>query len=184
MLWRGSATCRSFSCYCGLSKGWHTSNCKEIDLKLYLLTASILFLKVSGDKYRFCTKVRVNSRLASQHYVWAKYKEEVPDVSGSRQNIETPCNTKLTLTELKSLRSERTEKLAKTNVCSCNTKTLKFQRRRYNFRLWVFASNSECFYCWHWRVLPKVLEATNILVHLTGAFQNKVHLVLCIIGYD
>ena len=26
--------------------------------------------------------------------------------------------------------------------------------RRYQFRLWVFASNGEYLYYWHWRVLP------------------------------
>ena len=30
--------------------------------------------------------------------------------------------------------------------------------RRYHFRLWVFASTSENFYYWHWRVLPKVSQ--------------------------
>ena len=29
---------------------------------------------------------------------------------------------------------------------------------RYHFRLRVFASTGEYFYCWHWRVLPKVLQ--------------------------
>ena len=29
--------------------------------------------------------------------------------------------------------------------------------RRYHFRLWVFASTGEYFYCWHWRVLRSVL---------------------------
>ena len=29
---------------------------------------------------------------------------------------------------------------------------------RYHFRLWVFASSNEYFYCWHWRVLHKVLQ--------------------------
>ena len=29
---------------------------------------------------------------------------------------------------------------------------------RYHFRLWVFASTGENFYCWHWRVLPKLSQ--------------------------
>ena len=37
-----------------------------------------------------------------------------------------------------------------------NLKALKFQGKRYDFRLRVFAFNSECFYCWHWRVLLEV----------------------------
>ena len=38
------------------------------------------------------------------------------------------------------------------------SKALEFQRKRYHFRLWVFAFNSKCLYCWHWRVLQKVLQ--------------------------
>ena len=29
---------------------------------------------------------------------------------------------------------------------------------RYYFRLWVFASTDENFYCWHWIALPKLLQ--------------------------
>ena len=29
---------------------------------------------------------------------------------------------------------------------------LRFFSERYHFRLWVFGSSSEYFYCWHWRV--------------------------------
>ena len=38
---------------------------------------------------------------------------------------------------------------------------LKFQifDGRYHFGLWDFASASEYFYYWHWRVLPKVLQS-------------------------
>ena len=32
---------------------------------------------------------------------WAKYKEKVPDVSDSNQNVETTCNSKFKFTELK-----------------------------------------------------------------------------------
>ena len=34
---------------------------------------------------------------------WAKYKEKVPDVSDSNQNVETTRNSKLNFTELKDL---------------------------------------------------------------------------------
>ena len=34
---------------------------------------------------------------------WAKYKEEVSDVSDPNQNVETACNSKLKFAELKDL---------------------------------------------------------------------------------
>ena len=43
---------------------------------------------------------------SSLRHVWAKYKDKVPDVSESSQNIETPCKSKLKLTELKDLFSK------------------------------------------------------------------------------
>ena len=55
--------------------------------------------------------VRAPSRLVFQ--VWAKYNDEVPDVSASNQNTEMPCKNKLKLTLLKYLCLKSTEKLAK-----------------------------------------------------------------------
>ena len=63
---------------------------------MYLLTSSILFQKDSSYKCQLCTKVlRTPPRLISQVYAWVKCKDEVPDASGSDQDIETSCNTKL-----------------------------------------------------------------------------------------
>ena len=45
--------------------------------------------------------------------VGAKYKDEVPGVSGCNQNIETSYKNKLKLTELNDLCFKRAEKLAK-----------------------------------------------------------------------
>ena len=106
-----------------------------MDLKMYLLTSNILSQKDSSYKSRFCTKVRIPSKLVVQVYAWAKYKDVVSDMSGSSQSIETPCNSKVRLTELKDLCFKSTEKQPKMNVCNSNTKILKFQRRRYYFRL-------------------------------------------------
>ena len=39
--------------------------------------------------------------LLNLRYIWAKYKDEVSDVPGSKQNNEPSCNTKLKLTKLK-----------------------------------------------------------------------------------
>ena len=41
--------------------------------------------------------------LSSLSDAWAKYKEKVPEVSASNQNVETTCNSKLRFTELKDL---------------------------------------------------------------------------------
>ena len=51
---------------------------------------------------------------------WAKYREKVPDVLDSNQNIETICNSKLKFAELKDLFIKREQKnLSKLNyVCS------------------------------------------------------------------
>ena len=54
---------------------------EEVELKMNLHTSRILFEKDSNHKYQFCTKVRAPSRKVSQ--VWAKYKDEVLDVSAS-----------------------------------------------------------------------------------------------------
>ena len=64
-----------------------------------LHTSRVLFQKDSSYKYQFRTKVCAPSRLVSQ--IWAKYKDEVPDVSASNQNIEPPCKNKLKLTVVK-----------------------------------------------------------------------------------
>ena len=79
---------------------------------------------------------------------------------------------------------------------------------RHHFSLWIFASTCEYFYCWHWRVLLKVLQGkwcqdlqkpcsiiscfmlTNDmdvycrLAHLTWVFKNHVDSVVYIIGPD
>ena len=41
-----------------------------------------------------------------------------------------------------------------------NTAIVKLQifSGRYHFRLWFLVSSVECFYYWHWGVLPKVLQ--------------------------
>ena len=102
-----------------------------------------------------------------------------------------------------------TDKIAKERwmYVNSNSKALKFQRKKYRFRLWVFTFSYECFYCWNWRVLPKKLQCkwyirpsdplsrlqyhftlrvskSQILANLTGAFQNQVNLVLCIVASD
>ena len=43
-------------------------------------------------------------------------------------------------------------------ICTSLTRTailnIQIFSRRYQFRLWVFASTGAYFYYWHWRVLP------------------------------
>ena len=51
--------------------------------------------------------------LASLRHVWVEYKNKVPDVSDSNQNIGASCNTKLNLPEIKDLCIKSTEKLVR-----------------------------------------------------------------------
>ena len=41
---------------------------------------------------------------------WAKYKQKVPDMSDSNQNLETTCNSKLKFAELKDFFIKRVQK--------------------------------------------------------------------------
>ena len=41
---------------------------------------------------------------------WAKYKEKVPDVSDSNQNVQTTCNSKLKFIKLKDLFIKKVQK--------------------------------------------------------------------------
>ena len=92
----------------------------------------------------------------------AKYKEKVPDVSDPNQNVETTCNSKLKFTRLKSFIHRKGAENLKdawticTYVANIAILNLRIFGGRYSFRLWIFASTSEYFYYWHWRVLPKV----------------------------
>ena len=69
---------------------------KKVDLKMHLLTSSILFLKDSWCKCQFCTKVRTPPVLVFQVLTWEKYEDEVADVTDYNRNIETLRSTKLT----------------------------------------------------------------------------------------
>ena len=89
----------------------------------------------------------------------------------------------------------------KMNVPKHQFRNFEISAERYHFRLWVFAFDSQCFYCWHWKVLPKVLQCKwckipfrssiamavsfyastlqiccllELLPNLTGTFQNQV----------
>ena len=48
--------------------------------------------------------------LSSLSDAWGKYKEKVPDVSDSKQDVETTCNFKLKFTELKDLFTIKVQK--------------------------------------------------------------------------
>ena len=110
-------------------RSWiNTSNCKVVELKLNLHTSRITFQKDCSYTWQFWTKVLAPSRLVSQ--AWAKYKSEVPDVSGCSQNVETSCKNKLKLTKLENLFFKK-----KMIVYNSNSKTLKFQWKRYCFSL-------------------------------------------------
>ena len=48
--------------------------------------------------------------LSSLSVDWVKYKEKVPNVSDSSQNVETTCNHKLRFTELNDLFIKKVQK--------------------------------------------------------------------------
>ena len=64
--------------------------------------------------------------LSSLRDGWVKYKQKVPDMSDSNQNLETKCNSKLYV---------------------ANTAIPELFSERYHFRLWVFTSTGEYIYC-------------------------------------
>ena len=64
-----------------------------MNLQMYLLTLSKPFQKDSSYKCQFRSNARAPPMVVSQVYVWAKYKDEVPNVLGSNQLIETTPNS-------------------------------------------------------------------------------------------
>ena len=79
--------------------------------------------------------------LSSLSYDWAKSKEKVPDVSDSKQNVETTFSSKFQFIEHKDLFIKMVQKIQpKMNYVSvyvANTAILELRifRRRYHFRL-------------------------------------------------
>ena len=67
--------------------------------------------------------------LSSLINYWVKYKEKVNDVSYSEQNVETTCNSKLKLTEIKDLFIERVLTV-KYELCMLLTAYLKLLKPR------------------------------------------------------
>ena len=75
-----------------------------------------------------------------------KYKEKVPDVSDPSQSSEITCNSKLKFTELKRfIHQKGAEKLVEDKSWAITK--FQFFSGRYYFRLLVFASSGEYFYC-------------------------------------
>ena len=59
---------------------------------------------------------------------WVKYKEKVPDVLDSHQNVETTCNSKLKFTELKVYSSKGCRKTTQRLIMyAANTAILKLR---------------------------------------------------------
>ena len=55
-LWRGSAACRSFSCYYGWNRSWYTCNCKEVELKINFHTSKYFFRTIPAINASFAPK--------------------------------------------------------------------------------------------------------------------------------
>ena len=78
-------------------------NIKDASTEWFQLQTSVLYQPICISK----------AGLVSLRHVLAKYKDRVPDVSDSNQNIGELCNTKLKLPESKDLCIKSTEKLVK-----------------------------------------------------------------------
>ena len=107
---------------------------------------------------KYCT---FKAGLSSLSDCWEKYEAQILDVSDSNQNVETTCNSKSSLQNLKIFSSKGCRKTNKWWIIyAANTAILKLRifRGRYCFRLWVFALAGEYFYCWHWGALLKALH--------------------------
>ena len=118
-----------------------------MELEMDCLTLRIRLQKLSGYKYHFCTKSMhiFKAGLSSLSDGQTKYKEKVPEVSDSNENIEAAHNSKFMFTERKRFNYQKgPEKLLKDELLA----VLKFQilNGRYHFRLWVFASSDEYFH--------------------------------------
>ena len=117
---------------------------KKLELKINLHTSRISFhQRDSSYKCSF-----TSTFLHFQDWslmLGANYKDEVRDESGTNQNVKKSCKNKLNLTKPKDL-------------CFSNSKTLKFEWKRYHFRLRFSDFKFECFYCCQWRVLPQGLQ--------------------------
>ena len=100
--WRELAICKWLSCSSGWNKRWYASIYKEMELEMDCLTSRIPLPKVSSYKYQFCTKVCVifKAGLSSSNDGWAKFRQKVPDMWDSNQNLETIWNSKLKFVEL------------------------------------------------------------------------------------
>ena len=82
---------------------------------------------------------------------WANYKQKLPDMSDSNQNLETTCSSKFQFLKIFSSKGYR-RTCQKWIIANTAILELRFFSERYHFKLWVFALTGEYFYCWHWRV--------------------------------
>ena len=82
-----------------------------MELEMDCLTLWIHLQKASTYKYQFWTKVCIfKAGLSSLSNGWAKYKQEVPDMSDCNENLEITCNSKLKFGELKDFFIKRVPK--------------------------------------------------------------------------
>ena len=107
--WRELAIYKWFSCSSGWNECWYASIYKEMELEMDCLTLRIPLQKASSYKHQFCTKVCIYCILCISD-ARAKYKQKVPIMSDSNQNLETMCNSKLKFAELKGFFIKRVQK--------------------------------------------------------------------------
>ena len=136
------------------------------------LTSRILFLKVCFYKCQFCTKVWASSRVVSQVHMMVagqnikkkyltclisiKMFNQHAVTNSSLHNLKIYSSKGCRKTSQKCKTSQRCRWIYLANKAILN---IRIFSRKYHFRLWVFASTGEYFYCWHWRVLRDVLQS-------------------------
>ena len=126
-------------------------NLQEMEVEMDCLAPSMLLQNVCSYKCRFCTKVFASSKLSSQVYLIAEY---------------LVCQILIRMLK----HSQRCRWIYLANTAILN---IRIFRRRYHFRLWVFTSTGEYFYCWHWRVLHDVLQSK----YDANTFKNFVYIL-------
>ena len=140
-------------------------NLQEMEEEMDCLAPSMLLQKVCTYKCRFCTKACGSSKLSSHVHMIAEYLVcQIPIkmlkqhaiTNSSLHNLKIYSSKGCRKTSQKCKTSQRCRWIYLANKAILN---IRIFSRRYHFRLWVFASTGEYFYCWHWRVLRDVLQS-------------------------
>ena len=140
-----------------------------MELEMDCLALRILLQKVCSYKCQFCTKICTSSGLLCQVHkideqnIKKKYLMcQILIKLLKHHAIPNSSLHNLKIYSLKGCRKNRQQRwIMYTYEVNTVILNIRIFCRRYHFRLLVFASTSECFYYWHWRVLLNVLQSIN-----------------------